>query len=232
MFLSLHYSNKHLFHNVHLSWIVNLFLQKPTLLEASHEIGKMIQFYDMILHFFTLPVWKNKSGSSLQVCVWFILSPVTCFNRSIINISKKLVIPSKSNNGAHSSCTVTYSNLELIFIANMIKLLLVIGSVQAMKLEFSKPESILNEDNVILMGITLINIKNETNSWNLFSENLVPMINSLLYFSPNTRIHFIVVTDKNTLEGISSTKNIFLESSLLVMYILWRKRYYGSLFFL
>ena len=101
----------------------------------------------------------------------------------------------------------------------MIKLLLVIGSVQAMKLEFSKPESIFNEDNVILMGITLINIKNETTSWNLFSENLVPMINSLLYFSPNTRIHFIVVTDKNTLEG-KLTKNIFLESSLLVLYIL------------
>ena len=91
----------------------------------------------------------------------------------------------------------------------MIKLLLVIGSVQAMKLEFSKPESIFNEDNVILMGITLINIKNETTSWNLFSENLVPMINSLLYFSPNTRIHFIVVTDKNTLEGISITVHFF-----------------------
>ena len=83
----------------------------------------------------------------------------------------------------------------------MIWLLFIIGSVEALKHEFSKPESIFNEDDVIMIGITLINIKNETKSWNLFSENLVPMINSLLYFSPNTKIHFIVVTDNKTLEG-------------------------------
>ena len=42
---------------------------------------------------------------------------------------------------------------------------------------------------------------NSSSSWELFSGNLVPMVDTLLASSPGTNIHFIVITDQWTLKG-------------------------------
>ena len=40
-----------------------------------------------------------------------------------------------------------------------------------------------------------------SSTWDLFSGNLVPMVDTLLASSPGTNIHFIVITDEWTLKG-------------------------------
>ena len=42
---------------------------------------------------------------------------------------------------------------------------------------------------------------NSSSTWDLFSGNLVPMVDTLLASSPGTNIHFIVITDEWTVKG-------------------------------
>ena len=56
----------------------------------------------------------------------------------------------------------------------------------------------------VAAALILINIRRENSSsstWDLFSGNLVPMVDTLLASSPGTNIHFIVITDEWTLKG-------------------------------
>ena len=57
----------------------------------------------------------------------------------------------------------------------------------------------------VAAALILINIRQENSSsstWDLFSGNLVPMVDTLLASSPGTNIHFIVITDEWTLKGM------------------------------
>ena len=69
--------------------------------------------------------------------------------------------------------------------------------------EFISPEDVQDEDNMVVLGMILINIKQDSSisTWNMFKDKLFPMIDSLLYHSPNTNLQFIVITDQWTLEG-------------------------------
>ena len=54
----------------------------------------------------------------------------------------------------------------------------------------------------LVLGMILINIKKkENNTWNLFRDQLVPMMDSLLSRSYKTNIHFVIITDAWTLKG-------------------------------
>ena len=83
------------------------------------------------------------------------------------------------------------------------------------KVDFTRPEDVTNQDNVVTLGLTLINIKNQTSTWALFSEDLVTMIHSLLYYSPDTNINFVVITDENTKYGMQP-KHFKLENNSVI----------------
>ena len=52
----------------------------------------------------------------------------------------------------------------------------------------------------MVLGMILINIKKkENNTWSLFRDQLVPMMDSLLSRSYKTNIHFVIITDAWTL---------------------------------
>ena len=54
----------------------------------------------------------------------------------------------------------------------------------------------------MVLGMILINIKKkENNTWSLFRDQLVPMMDSLLSRSYKTNIHFVIITDAWTLKG-------------------------------
>ena len=54
----------------------------------------------------------------------------------------------------------------------------------------------------VVLGLILINIARKDNqTWSLFRDKLVPMMDSLLSRSSNTNIHFVVITDAWTLQG-------------------------------
>ena len=79
---------------------------------------------------------------------------------------------------------------------------LFLGSVSA-ELTFSEP-ALIEETPVfpVVVGLILINIaRKENQTWSLFQDKLVPMMDSLLSRSYKTNIHFVVITDAWTLPG-------------------------------
>ena len=73
---------------------------------------------------------------------------------------------------------------------------------------FTKPDQITNEDDVIVIGLTLININHgAASSWSIFSKELFSLVHSLLAQSSAAKIHFVTITDENTLNGKNS--NVF-----------------------
>lgn len=78
--------------------------------------------------------------------------------------------------------------------------------------EFTSPEDVQDENNMVVLGIIMINIKRDS-TWNMFQDKLFPMIDSLLYHSPNTNLHFVVITDQWTLGGniiiLNNTRILF-----------------------
>ena len=54
----------------------------------------------------------------------------------------------------------------------------------------------------VVLGLILINIaRKENQTWPVFRDKLVPMMDSLLSRSFKTNIHFVVITDAWTLRG-------------------------------
>ena len=54
----------------------------------------------------------------------------------------------------------------------------------------------------MVVGLILINIaRKENQTWSLFRDKLVPMMDSLLSRSYKTNIHFVLITDAWTLRG-------------------------------
>ena len=70
-------------------------------------------------------------------------------------------------------------------------------------MDFTKPERIHSKDQPdhIVLGLMVINIKNKTNTTNMFKENIDLMMDSLLSWSSGTPLHIIVITDKTSAEG-------------------------------
>ena len=72
------------------------------------------------------------------------------------------------------------------------------------ELGFSSPAEI-EEDTLfpVVLGLILINIKRqEHRTWELFRDKLVPMMDSLLSRSYKTNLHFVIITDAWTLNGM------------------------------
>ena len=72
------------------------------------------------------------------------------------------------------------------------------------ELGFSSPAEI-EEDTLfpVVLGLILINIKRqEHRTWELFRDKLVPMMDSLLSRSYKTNLHFVIITDGWTLNGM------------------------------
>ena len=71
------------------------------------------------------------------------------------------------------------------------------------ELTFTDPAQI-EESTVfpMVVGLILINIaRKENQTWSLFRDKLVPMMDSVLSGSYKTNIHFVVITDTWTLPG-------------------------------
>ena len=82
-------------------------------------------------------------------------------------------------------------------------LLLPLTAVSAENVTFTEPAQI-EESTVfpVVVGLILINIaRKENQTWSLFRDKLVPMMDSLLSGSHKTNIHFVVITDAWTLRG-------------------------------
>ena len=106
----------------------------------------------------------------------------------------------------------------------MIIILILISSLtcetifEADEFSWTSPNSLENRRGWVAAGLILINIKRNRESWAGLRENFVFLIDSLLSHTPNTNIHFIVITDEWTRNGIlfNFNKNINLhERSLL-----------------
>ena len=72
------------------------------------------------------------------------------------------------------------------------------------EVKFTSPSEIEEETLFpVVLGIILINIKRQQNkTWELFQDKLVPMMDSLLSRSYETNLHFIIITDAWTLNGM------------------------------
>ena len=81
-------------------------------------------------------------------------------------------------------------------------LILPLISVSA-EVTFTDPAQIEeSSDFPIVLGLILINIaRKENQTWSLFRDKLVPMMDSLLSRSYKTNIHFVLITDAWTLRG-------------------------------
>ena len=76
------------------------------------------------------------------------------------------------------------------------------GLAACEEVRFIQPDQITNEDGMIVIGLTLININpGAASTWSIFSKELFSLVHSLLAQSPAAKIHFVVVTDENTLNG-------------------------------
>ena len=90
----------------------------------------------------------------------------------------------------------------------MIIILILISSltcetiIEADDFSWTSPNSLENRRGWVAAGLILINIKRNRESWAGLRENFVFMIDSLLSHTPNTNIHFIVITDEWTRNGI------------------------------
>ena len=106
----------------------------------------------------------------------------------------------------------------------MIIILILISSltcetiIQADDFSWTSPNSLENRRGWVAAGLILINIKRNRESWAGLRENFVFMIDSLLSHTPNTNIHFIVITDEWTRNGIlfnfNKTINLHARSPL------------------
>ena len=88
------------------------------------------------------------------------------------------------------------------FLTSSLVLVLPLITVSA-ELTFTDPATIEESTEFpVVLGIILINIaRKENQTWSLFRDKLVPMMDSLLSRSHKTNIHFLVITDAWTLRG-------------------------------
>ena len=69
------------------------------------------------------------------------------------------------------------------------------------EISWTSPETLEDKRGWVTAGLILINIKRNKDSWTGLRENFVFMIDSLFSYTPNTNIHFIVITDDWTRKG-------------------------------
>ena len=83
-------------------------------------------------------------------------------------------------------------------------LLLVFLSTDINCVYFTEPGELVNEDGYVVLGLTLIKLDSTPygqKKWRTLSQDLIRMVTSLLYHSPDTNIHFIIITDRSSLTG-------------------------------
>ena len=70
------------------------------------------------------------------------------------------------------------------------------------EISWTSPDSLENRRGWVAAGLILVNIKRSMDSWSKLRENFNFMIDSVLAYTPNTNIHFIVITDEWSRNGI------------------------------
>ena len=67
---------------------------------------------------------------------------------------------------------------------------------------FTHPSKLVNEDSYVVLGLTLIELDSTPQGHKkTLSQNLKRMVHSLLYYSPDTNLHFVIISDKSSLTG-------------------------------
>ena len=69
---------------------------------------------------------------------------------------------------------------------------------------FTNPRELVNEDNYVVIGLTLIKLDTTPygqKKWESMSQDLKRMVHTLLYHSPATNIHFVIISDQRSLTG-------------------------------
>ena len=79
-------------------------------------------------------------------------------------------------------------------------LLLLAAVLPAQAAVFTPLEEVVNRETFVTLGLTLINIK--PSSWPDLRLEVAKLVRSLLYHSPDTNIHFVIVTDNLTLPDV------------------------------
>ena len=79
-------------------------------------------------------------------------------------------------------------------------LLLLAAVLPAQAAVFTPLEELVNRETFVTLGLTLINIK--PSSWPDLRLEVAKLVRSLLYHSPDTNIHFVIVTDNHTLPDV------------------------------
>ena len=79
-------------------------------------------------------------------------------------------------------------------------LLLLAAVLPAQAAVFTPLEEVVNRETFVTLGLTLINIK--PSSWPDLRLEVAKLVRSLLYHSPDTNIHFVIVTDNHTLPDV------------------------------
>ena len=74
--------------------------------------------------------------------------------------------------------------------------------IDAEEISWTPPDSLEDRRGWVAAGLILINLKRNQDSWGKLRENCNFMIDSVLAYTPNTNIHFIVITDEWTRNGI------------------------------
>ena len=69
---------------------------------------------------------------------------------------------------------------------------------------FTHPSKLVNEDSYVVLGLTLMKLNSTPKGqkkWGTLSHDLKRMVHSLLYYSPDTNLHFVIISDKSSLTG-------------------------------
>ena len=72
-------------------------------------------------------------------------------------------------------------------------------------LDFTPPSELVNEDGYVVLGLTLMKLDNTSyakEKWKTLRHDLTRMVHTLLYNSPDTNIHFVIISNKLSLTGL------------------------------
>ena len=72
-------------------------------------------------------------------------------------------------------------------------------------LVFTHPSELVNEGSYVVLGLTLMRLDSTPfglEKWGNLSNDFKKMVHSLLYHSPDTNIHFVIISDRSSQTGL------------------------------
>ena len=90
-------------------------------------------------------------------------------------------------------------HLSLFFLSFLLK------DFSCLDLDFTLPSELENEGGYVVLGLTLMKLDTTPyaeKKWRTLRHDLTRMVHTLLYNSPNTNIHFVIISNKLSLTGL------------------------------